>query len=93
LGYAVQKLLWLSIASTLASDFALVVVFNFLFNQMAWSIVIHGGAGVISPDLPEERVKPYKAALADCIKIGAEILKSNGTATDAVVFKHYFICI
>ena len=52
---------------------------------MVWSIVIHGGAGVISPDLPEERVKPYRDALDECIKIGANILRSKGTAMDAVV--------
>ena len=51
----------------------------------AWSIAIHGGAGVIErKDLTPEQDKAYRAALAEAIEIGASILRKGGDGIDAV---------
>ena len=51
-----------------------------------WAIAIHGGAGVISrKDLPPEDDKAIRAALAQALEAGAQILKEGGTSTDAVI--------
>lgn len=51
----------------------------------SWSLVIHGGAGVIERD----RIKPedeaaIRAALASALETGSAILRSGGAALDAV---------
>lgn len=50
-----------------------------------WTLVIHGGAGIITP----EKMKPgqadaVRAALARALDTGSAILKSEGAALDAV---------
>jgi L-asparaginase / beta-aspartyl-peptidase len=51
----------------------------------AWSIAIHGGAGVIErKDLTPEQDRAYRAALAQSIEIGASILRSGGDGIDAI---------
>jgi L-asparaginase / beta-aspartyl-peptidase len=51
----------------------------------AWSIAIHGGAGVIErKDLTPEQDRAYRAALAEAIEIGAAILRTGGDGTDAI---------
>jgi L-asparaginase / beta-aspartyl-peptidase len=50
----------------------------------AWAIALHGGAGVISRDLPEERVQEYFDSLEEALEIGEDILKNGGSALDAV---------
>ena len=51
----------------------------------AWSIAIHGGAGVIErKDLTPEQDRAYRAALAQAIEIGARILRSGGDGVDAI---------
>ncbi|MBL8531069.1 MAG: isoaspartyl peptidase/L-asparaginase, partial [Hyphomonadaceae bacterium] len=50
-----------------------------------WSIVVHGGAGVIeranlSPELEAE----YRAAMRQALSIGGDILDGGGSALDAV---------
>ncbi len=50
------------------------------------AIVIHGGAGVMSPDsFPEEKRDIYKAKLDEAISKGYEILENNGTSAEAVI--------
>ena len=50
-----------------------------------WVIVVHGGAGNITPkNLSPERQKAYMDKLTEAIETGAEILKNNGAAIDAV---------
>ncbi len=50
-----------------------------------WAIVIHGGAGNISPDnLSEEKQEAYKAKLTEALDIGSAILIDGGTSLDAV---------
>jgi L-asparaginase / beta-aspartyl-peptidase len=51
----------------------------------AWSIAIHGGAGVIErKDLTPEQDRAYRAALAQSIEIGAAILRDGGNGIDAI---------
>jgi beta-aspartyl-peptidase (threonine type) len=51
----------------------------------AWSIAVHGGAGVIErKNLTPEQDKAYRAALAEAIEIGADILRKGGDGLDAV---------
>jgi beta-aspartyl-peptidase (threonine type) len=51
----------------------------------AWSIAIHGGAGVIErKDLSPEQDRAYRAALTQAIEIGATILRSGGNGVDAI---------
>jgi L-asparaginase / beta-aspartyl-peptidase len=51
----------------------------------AWSIAIHGGAGVIErKDLTPEQDRAYRAALAQALEIGAAILRNGGDGIDAI---------
>ena len=50
-----------------------------------WSLVIHGGAGVIErTKLKPEDDKAIRAALALALDKGSAVLKSGGTSVDAV---------
>lgn len=49
-----------------------------------WAIALHGGAGYISKDMPEERKAAYMNALEEALAIGSEILHNGGSALDAV---------
>lgn len=53
-------------------------------NQKEWSIALHGGAGYVSKDMPEERKQAYLESLEEALAIGSEILKNGGSALDAV---------
>lgn len=49
-----------------------------------WSLVIHGGAGVISrAALKPEQEAAYRAGLAHAAQAGADVLRSGGRALDA----------
>jgi L-asparaginase / beta-aspartyl-peptidase len=51
----------------------------------AWSIAIHGGAGVIErKDLTPEQDRAYRGALAQALEIGAGILRRGGDGIDAI---------
>src|ERR1035441_1611802 len=50
-----------------------------------WSIVVHGGAGVIKGDqLGPKGAAAYRASLAQAIAAGTKVLDSGGSALDAV---------
>ena len=50
-----------------------------------WSLAIHGGAGVIERDsLTPEQDAAYRAALERALEAGAAVLRSGGSALDAV---------
>jgi L-asparaginase / beta-aspartyl-peptidase len=49
-----------------------------------WAIALHGGAGVISRNLSDERVQEYYDSLEEALEIGEDILKNGGSALDAV---------
>jgi L-asparaginase / beta-aspartyl-peptidase len=54
-------------------------------NMTSWSIALHGGAGVITPDaMTPEREAAYRDALSRAIQAGAEVLNSGQSALDAV---------
>jgi L-asparaginase / beta-aspartyl-peptidase len=50
-----------------------------------WSIVVHGGAGVIErKSMPPETEAEYRAAMKTAIETGAGVLAKGGTSLDAV---------
>ena len=49
-----------------------------------WAIAIHGGAGSLDPDMPEEKKAAFNKALADALNVGKAILAEGGTSLDAV---------
>jgi len=50
-----------------------------------WSIVVHGGAGVIErKSMPPETEAGYRAAMKTAIETGAAVLEKGGTSLDAV---------
>jgi beta-aspartyl-peptidase (threonine type) len=51
----------------------------------AWAIVIHGGAGNISPDhIPPERAEALAVKLNEVLEKGMAILEKDGSSLDAV---------
>src|SRR3990172_10852029 len=56
---------------------------NFSQNN-SYAIVIHGGAGYISPDISQEVKDTYFNTLKEALQIGKDILESGGTSLDAV---------
>lgn len=56
-------------------------------SAQKYALVIHGGAGNITPDnISEEKEDAYFLALNKALLIGDSILKNNGTAMDAVEY-------
>ncbi len=49
-----------------------------------YTIVIHGGAGTISPEIPDSIKQAYINSLSEALRIGKNILASGGTSLDAV---------
>ena len=49
-----------------------------------WALAIHGGAGVISKDMPAEQRAEYTAGLEAALTAGKTVLEGGGTALDAV---------
>jgi beta-aspartyl-peptidase (threonine type) len=50
-----------------------------------WSIVVHGGAGVIErKNMPRETEAAYRAAMKTAIETGAAVLAKGGTSLDAI---------
>jgi L-asparaginase / beta-aspartyl-peptidase len=54
-------------------------------SRAAYSLVIHGGAGNITPEnLPAEQAVQYEYELKEVLKRGDSILKAGGSSLDAV---------
>lgn len=53
-------------------------------SSSRWALAIHGGAGVISRDMPDERKQEYYDGLTKALAAGKEVLAGGGTALDAV---------
>jgi beta-aspartyl-peptidase (threonine type) len=53
-------------------------------DQKDWAIVIHGGAGTISKDLPDSVKQSYMADLDSALAMGEDALKGGGKAMDVV---------
>ncbi|HEU4885181.1 MAG TPA: isoaspartyl peptidase/L-asparaginase [Longimicrobium sp.] len=50
-----------------------------------WGMVIHGGAGAMTPQsVPPERQAEYRAALTEALRAGHAVLARGGTSLDAV---------
>ncbi len=49
-----------------------------------YTIVIHGGAGTISKDLPDSVKESYENSLKNALQIGKDILAKGGSGLDAV---------
>lgn len=49
-----------------------------------WSLAIHGGAGTIARDLPEERKAAYRESLARALAVGAAALQAGEPALAVV---------
>lgn len=68
--------------------FALICVAQPAFAQREpprWSIVIHGGAGVIArAELTRQQEAQYRAALGAAVRDGGRVLRRGGSAVDAV---------
>ena len=55
-------------------------------HAQKYAIVIHGGAGVMSKDKMDEKVRAeYKARLNEALELGEQLLKDGAAATDVVV--------
>ncbi|WP_303917672.1 isoaspartyl peptidase/L-asparaginase family protein [Draconibacterium sediminis] len=55
-------------------------------NAQKYTIVIHGGAGVMSKDKMDEEARAnYKAKLNEALELGEQMLKDGAAATDVVV--------
>lgn len=53
-------------------------------EKKEWAIVIHGGAGTISKDLPDSVKQAYMNDLDEALSIGEKILEEGGESVDAV---------
>jgi len=49
-----------------------------------YTIVLHGGAGWINPDMPESTKQAYLSSLSEVLRIGKDILENGGSSLDAV---------
>ena len=47
-------------------------------------LIVHGGAGSVSRDMPEDQQAAYRAGLEEALLAGYEILAEGGAALDAV---------
>lgn len=52
--------------------------------MVGWAIALHGGAGDIPIDLPDERRIPRETALRHCLDVGVSALKSGKLPLDVV---------
>lgn len=75
-----------SLMSTLLTSLAIVLISfaSLEAEEGRWAIVLHGGAGNVSKQLPAEQVKEYHEALEEALQTGEKILADGGTALDAV---------
>lgn len=53
-------------------------------QKKEWALALHGGAGVISKDLPDSVKQGYMDDLNEALGIGENILADGGSALDAV---------
>lgn len=47
-------------------------------------LLVHGGAGVLSRDIPASQQELYKQALVKALKEGYQVLRDGGESMDAV---------
>ena len=68
-----------------------IILLLFIFLQIAafaqngkYTIVLHGGAGTLDPNMPEAEKSAYINSLTAALNIGKKILENGGTSLDAV---------
>ncbi len=68
------------------SLFSLLIVVFFSYSSFSqnYTIVIHGGAGTISKELPDDLKNRYLETLDSALQTGATVLDNDGNALDAV---------
>ena len=54
------------------------------FPPLDYSIAIHGGAGVMSRDMPEETREAYIRSLTEALTIGRDMLAEGASSLDAI---------
>jgi L-asparaginase / beta-aspartyl-peptidase len=67
--------------------FFLLLLSNYSFSQEPngkYTIVIHGGAGAMNPNIDEALKQAYLNSLTQALNIGKEILEKGGSSLDAV---------
>ncbi|MCW8804348.1 MAG: isoaspartyl peptidase/L-asparaginase, partial [Ignavibacteriaceae bacterium] len=67
--------------------FILILLPQLGFSQQPngkYTIVIHGGAGSMDPNIEESSKQAYLNSLTNALKIGKEILENDGASLDAV---------
>lgn len=62
----------------------LAIFINAQSNNNKYVIVIHGGAGYTSPDIPDSVKKVYYQSLQNALQLGKQILEKGGSSLDAV---------
>ncbi len=73
-------------AALFAASLAILAAPAAAHEKGGWSLAIHGGAGTLTrAAMTPEREAEYEAALQDALDAGSEVLKTGGTATDAIV--------
>ena len=75
-----------SIIFLLLLFFLLLLPNNFFAQEPngKYTIVIHGGAGSMDPNMEESSKQTYLKSLTEALNIGKEILEKGGTSLDAV---------
>lgn len=77
--------LWIAIAALIAASHAAAQAQPAPAAETEWTLVIHGGAGVIQRDrLTPEQDSAIRTALAQALETGSAILREGGTALDAI---------
>jgi beta-aspartyl-peptidase (threonine type) len=54
-------------------------------EPLEFAIAIHGGAGVISPDMPAELRDQYLSSMSDALHIGRDMLENGATGLDVII--------
>ncbi len=73
-------------SSKKTTSLVLIIIFfsTLLFAQDKYTIVIHGGAGNISENMPDSVKQGYYNSLKEALAIGKSILQGGGSSLDAV---------
>ena len=50
--------------------------------RAGWAIAIHGGAGTMNPNAPEERLQAYRDAMTAALTLGRDLLEDGASALD-----------
>lgn len=50
--------------------------------ELTWAIAIHGGAGTMDPDAPQEQLRAYEDAMTRALVLGKDMLAEGASALD-----------